>query len=180
MRSLIPLRSRAPPRPCTIAGASPLRATPSSFCTASYLTSPHLNSRLVSVPSFLVDLPAPGRSSSPSFRSEFVVLITPTFLSKPCFLFVFYSIFPVGSSTDGPVNAVIYIHICHIYFTSPYHFTVKTLYLARPLTPDFLPQHCLQFVIPCRSVSNSSAPCPLLSRPICQSVIISVTAVALE
>ena len=135
MRSLIPLRSRAPRRPCTIAGVSPLRAIPSSSCTASHLTSSQLPCRLRAIISCRSPRPA---DRVPGFRSEFVVFDHPQHsFQVDFFLFVFYSIFPVGLSTDGPLNAVIYIyHMSYILYCTISFLPLKLYTLG---TPDFLP-----------------------------------------
>lgn len=148
MRNSTPPRSRAPPRLCTIAGALPSKATPSSSCATSFFTSTQLThaSDCHTVNSILL-LPPLGRSPVPlslcSCRSQFPFgAVVDHGLSFNSFLFVFYVIFSVGlfdlTSTDGPANTVIYIHKCHIYFTPPYHFTFKTLYLRFPLPPSSL------------------------------------------
>ena len=145
MRNSTPPRSRAPPRLCTIAGALPSKATPSSSCATSFFTSTQLTraSDCHTVNSILL-LPPLGCSPVPlslcSCRSQFPFgAVVDHGLPFKSFLFVFYVIFSVGlfdlTSTDGPVNTVIYIHKCHIYFTPPYHFTFKTLYLRFPLPP---------------------------------------------
>lgn len=187
MRSLIPLRSRARPRPCTIAGASPLRAIPSSSCTASYLTSSQLPSCLRAIISCRSPRPA-GRVPQFSVRSELVVLITSNIPSKSFFFYLFFiSYFRLDSSTDGPLNAVIYI--LYVIYTLLHHI-ILPLKLYTLGTPDFLPLHC-RFNLLRRRLAS---PCPVsfpsprialprvLPFPYCMSecYYLSVTHVTLE
>jgi hypothetical protein len=105
----------------------------------------------VCVPSFLVLLSQLSVPLPLPLHFPLGVVVDPRTLSFKPFLLVYY----IAFSANGPVNAVIYI--CHIYFTPPYHFTFKTLYLCLPPPPQAPVHHhsCL-FVI-ARSASIRSA-----------------------
>ncbi|KAN0135982.1 hypothetical protein V8E53_006143 [Lactarius tabidus] len=95
-------------------------------------------------------------------------LIPPTFIPfKPFFICFLFHIFRLDSLLDRwTCERLLYIYTYMSYtLLDPYHFTVKTLYLGLPITPDFCLSIPLQFVTPlCRFlVPNISVSCPLLS-----------------
>jgi hypothetical protein len=109
-------------------------------------------------------------------------LISPTFIPfKPFFISFLFHIFRLDSLLDRwTCEHLLYIYTYVIYtLLDPYHFTVKTLYLGLPTTPDF----CLSIAAPiCHAAS--SFPCseqlclvpPPFPLPICRSVVFSLTA----
>ena len=109
--------------------------------------------------------------------------MTTYFPSSRFYLFFYIPVSPFGlSSTDGPVDDVLYIHICRIYFTLLPYITFKAFYLRLPSPPPKLsliicssfwlslaPLRCLDRFF--SSLFRTAPPTPLTSPPICRGLL---------